>query len=150
MSELAIAVHELAHCAIEFAHRPTSKVSIVAKGAYFEIECEPPLSAEHALAGMLGGVIGELLFKCSLRPELAVLAVKSVGWEIALSSKIGKSDLELVGPALTDEIVIGVIGEYGTAIADFIRGVDLKLLGDSLENLIEGTKISVKSKALVH
>ena len=150
MSELAIAVHEVGHLAIEFAHRPTSKVSIVANGPYYELECEPPLSAEHALAGMLGGVIAELLHKCSLRPEIALLAVKSVGWEIALASKIGKSDLELVGPALNDEIVIGVIEKYWKVIAGFIREVELGQLAESLDNLIEGARISVKPKALVH
>ena len=145
-----LAVHELGHVAVELAHRPTTVVGIVANGDVFEIECEPPLNAQHALAGMLGGVLAELLWKSRCDVAVAASIIKAVGWRMALHSKAGKYDLELIGPAMTDELALGIVNKFGPALAGFLADVDVDAVAKRLAEMDDGAKLVIKPRAMMH
>jgi hypothetical protein len=145
-----LAVHELGHVAIELAHRPTSKVGIVANGDVFEIEAPPPLGPEHALAGMVGGVLAELLWKSRMDVAVAASIIKTVGWRMALHSKIGRYDLELIGPAMTDDMALDITIKFGPALAGFLADVDVPAVAKLLAEMGDGERIAIKPKVAVH
>ena len=145
-----LAVHELGHVAVELAHRPTTVVGIVANGDVFEIECEPPLNAEHALAGMVGGVLSELLWKSRLDVSVATTIIKAVGWKKALHSKAGQYDLALIAPSMTDDLAFGIANKFGAAITGFLAVVDVPAVAKRLAEMDDGAKIVIQPKAVVH
>ena len=145
-----LAVHELGHVAVELAHRPTTVVGIVARGDVFEIECEPPLNAQHALAGMLGGVLAELLWKSRCDVAVAATIIKAVGWRMALHSKIGRYDLELIGPAMTDDMALDITSKFGPALAGFLADVDVPAVAKRLAEMDDGAKLVIRPRAAVH
>ena len=119
----ADAVHALGHLCLMVLQ--TGEASLVREADGFFESAPPPHDGDEAIARHLGGCIAELLHKSGGNPRVARTAIQTVGWRIALQSKIGVHDINLVGGMLTDAVVLRAFDQSALVIASALASTNL-------------------------
>ena len=132
----ADAIHALGHLCLMVMQ--TGEASLVREEDGFFESALPPHDGDEAIARHLGGCFAELLHKSGGNPRVARTAIQTVGWRIALQSKIGVHDINLVGGMLTDAVVLRAFDQSALVIASALASTDLQAMQRTMMTLKVG------------
>jgi hypothetical protein len=116
----------------------TGEASLVREEDGFFESAPPPHDGDEAIARHLGGCFAELLQKSGGNPRVARVAIQAVGWRVALQSKIGIHDINLVGAMLTDAVVLRAFDQTALVIASALASTDLQAMQRTMMTLEVG------------
>ena len=132
----ADAVHALGHLCLMVLQ--TGEASLVREEDGFFESAPPAHDADEAIARHLGGCIAELIAKTEGNIPAARTAIQTVGWRVALQSKIGIHDINLIGAMLTDAVVMRAFDQSALVIASALASTDLQSMQRTMMSLKVG------------
>jgi len=130
------AVHALGHLCLMVLQ--TGEASLVREEDGFFESAPPAHDADEAIARHLGGCFAELLHKSGGNLKIARTAIQTVGWRVALQSKIGIHDINLIGAMLTDAVVMRAFDQSALVIASALASTDLQSMQRTMMSLKVG------------
>ena len=129
-------MHALGHLCLMVLQ--TGEASLVREEDGFFESAPPPHDADEAITRHLGGCFAELLYKSGGNPRIARAAIQTVGWRVALQSKIGVHDINLIGAMLTDAVVLRAFDNSALVIASALASSDLQSMQRTMMSLKVG------------